>query len=328
MIPWQEAWQRALYGESGFYRRPEGPRGHFTTAAHGGLGDALAATVLGLADAHGLHGVLDLGAGRGELLRALHRADPARPLVGVDVVDRPADLDPGTGWVRSPGGAGLPAPDALAVAGVAEPADWLVVANEWLDVVPCPVAEADDDGALRLVLVDGDAPVPVGAEALGAPLSGDDLRWAHQWWPGPWEPGRRVEVGLPRDSAWGSMVTTWQPGLALAVDYAHTRSDRPAAGTLVGYRDGTTCAPVPDGSSDLTAHVAVDSLPHQVERLTQREAVRRHGPPARTPEHDRARTDPAGYLADLAAASAAGALTAPGLGDFVWVLSRPPSPVT
>jgi len=31
--------------------------------------------------------------------------------------------------------------------------DALVFANEWLDVVPCPIAELDQDGELREVLV-------------------------------------------------------------------------------------------------------------------------------------------------------------------------------
>ena len=32
--------------------------------------------------------------------------------------------------------------------------DTLVVANEWLDVVPCTIAEVDENGELREVLVD------------------------------------------------------------------------------------------------------------------------------------------------------------------------------
>ena len=33
---WEAAWRDALYGPVGFYRRPEGPAGHFRTAAHAG----------------------------------------------------------------------------------------------------------------------------------------------------------------------------------------------------------------------------------------------------------------------------------------------------
>ena len=34
-LPWQRAWQDALYGAHGFYRRAEGPAGHFATAVQG-----------------------------------------------------------------------------------------------------------------------------------------------------------------------------------------------------------------------------------------------------------------------------------------------------
>jgi hypothetical protein len=33
-LPWEAAWREALYGERGFYRRAEGPAGHFRTATH------------------------------------------------------------------------------------------------------------------------------------------------------------------------------------------------------------------------------------------------------------------------------------------------------
>jgi len=79
---------------------------------------------------------------------------------------------------------------------------------------------------------------------------------------------------------------------------------------------------VPDGSCDLTAHVAVDSLEHD-DVTTQRDALRALGVHARTPDVTRAHTDPAGYLAALARSSAAAALTDPsGLGAFRWVLRR------
>ena len=74
---------------------------------------------------------------------------------------------------------------------------------------------------------------------------------------------------------------------------------------------------MPDGSCDLTAHVAVDSLEHD-EVTTQRAALRRSGSTSGTPDHDLARTEPAAYLAALAtASSAAAALPRPGgLGGF------------
>ncbi|WP_240917771.1 hypothetical protein [Phycicoccus sp. HDW14] len=61
----------------------------------------------------------------------------------------------------------------------------------------------------------------------------------------------------------------------------------------------------------------------QDERTTQREALRALGLDATTPDHGLATTDPAGYLAALARASAVAALTDPaGLGGFSWVLRR------
>jgi hypothetical protein len=79
---------------------------------------------------------------------------------------------------------------------------------------------------------------------------------------------------------------------------------------------------VPDGSCDLTAHVAVDSLDHDVV-TTQREALRGLGLHAAPPPQSLARADPPAYLAALARRTALAALTDPrGLGGFRWVLRR------
>ncbi|MCZ9338904.1 hypothetical protein NGM37_14085, partial [Streptomyces sp. TRM76130] len=43
------------------------------------------------------------------------------------------------------------------------------------------------------------------------------------------------------------------------VDYAHTADARPPFGTLTGFRGGRETRPVPDGSCDITAHVALDA---------------------------------------------------------------------
>src|SRR5207245_325972 len=106
--PWEHAWRRALFGPAGFYRRPEGPAGHFRTAVHAAP-STLARAVARLARASGCTGVLDLGAGRGELLTALARLEgngPALRLHGVDVVDRPALLPPAVEW--TPADRGVP----------------------------------------------------------------------------------------------------------------------------------------------------------------------------------------------------------------------------
>lgn len=314
-LPWAAAWGESLYGERGFYRSEVGPIGHFATATHGATGRVLARALLRLARDEGCTGgVVDVGAGRGELLTHLRGLDDAVPLLGVDVVDRPAGLAADVGWLTSPGGATLPS-------GLA-PRDALVVAHEWLDVVPCTVAEVDAAGTLREVLVD---PVS-GDESLGPELRGEDLRWCQEHWAGAVgagaAPGDRVEVGRTRDDAWSQLLSRLDGGVALAVDYGHRRGSRPPGGTLTAFREGREVATVPDGSCDVTAHVAVDSL-RADEVLTQREALHRLGVSARTPEHGLATRDPVSYLAGLAESGAAGALLDPaGYGGFWWVLAR------
>ena len=248
--PWQDAWTDALYGDQGFYRRPEGPAGHFRTAAHAAPRE-LAAAVARLAADAGCTAVVDVGAGRGELLRALHElgqrsgdASGVTELHGVEVAARPPELPPGVRWSHR-----VPrVPDAL------------VVAWELLDVVPCPVLEVDDDGVPRGVLVEP----ATGREHLGPPVAEADLAWCASWWPlGGLEPGDRVEVGRPRDTTWASLVAGAAiagGGLLLAVDYAHTAAQRPPLGSLSGFRAGRAVPPRPDGSGDVTAHVALDAV--------------------------------------------------------------------
>src|SRR5690606_17153550 len=134
------------------------------------------------------------------------------------------------------------------------------------------------------------------------------------------------EIGLPRDEAWASAAGTVARGLAVAVDYGHTRDTRPPFGTLTGFRDGRETAPVPDGSCDLTAHVALDACAAAVpgpggRLLTQREALRALGVTAGRPPLALASTDPAGYVRALAAAGEAAELLAPDrLGALGWPL--------
>jgi SAM-dependent MidA family methyltransferase len=311
--PWKQAWDRALYGESGFYRQVVGPAGHFSTATQGvpQIGELLAGALLSLMDREGLSTLVDVGCGRGELLEQVHRLDSRVACIGVDIVSRPP-LSTSIGWLQSPGGRGLP--DELD-----NLTDALVFANEWLDVVPCPIAELDENGELREVLVE----LQTGDERLGDPVSGADRQWCQWFWPiEGLEPGDRVEIGETRDLAWDDLLSRLVSGLAVAVDYGHTIDSRPAPGSLTGYRQGRQVLPVPDGSCDLTAHVAMDSLTHD-ELMDQRTALRQLGVSGRTPPHDLARSNPAAYLQGLSTASAATALTAlDGLGDFIWAFAR------
>jgi SAM-dependent MidA family methyltransferase len=261
VIGWDRAWARALYGPDGFYRRPEGPAGHFRTAAHAAAAE-LAAALHRLAAGLGCCAIVDVGAGRGELLTALAATDPAGAssgrarLHGVDVVARPPGLPAGIGWTANPAPQN-PLPASLDLTGA------LLIGWELLDVVPGPILETDGTGVRRQVLVDP----ATGRERLGPAATGTDLVWAGRWWPGPdGDPpaeGDRVEVGAGRDRFWADLVRRAVTGGAkalLAVDYAHSRPDRPAAGSLTGFRAGRAVPPVPDGSMDLTTHVALDSV--------------------------------------------------------------------
>ena len=306
--PWREAWWDALYGPDGFYRRDEGPAGHFTTSAHGNLGVVLAEVVAHLADQAGVCRVVDLACGRGELLAHLHDQRPDLGLVGVDVVERPDRLAPDIEWLRSPGGSALP--DEL------RELDALVLAHEWLDVVPCTIAQVDDEGVLRTVLTDAD-----GTESLGDELTGEERSWADAWWPADL-PGERVEIGLSRDEAFANLLSRNPAGLTIAVDYGHTKAARPREGTLTAYRQGMLTEAIPDGQHDLTAHVATDSLGAD-EVVTQRDLLHRLGLSATTPDHATASTDPLGYVRALARSSTIAALTDPhGLGGFHWAMTR------
>jgi SAM-dependent MidA family methyltransferase len=231
-------------------------------------------------------------------------------IVAVDVVDRPEGLDERIEWIRSPGGAALP--DELADLG-----DALVIAHEWLDVVPCDIAEVDEEGRLRYVFVDPGT----GTETLGDGLSIIDTVWASQHWPAS-RPGERVEIGRSRDLAWRDLVWRVRSGTLVAVDYGHTRAARPGGGSLAAYAGGRQVRPVPDGSCDITAHVAMDSLDHD-ELRTQREILRELGVLGRTPPIGQASSDPLGYLRALERAGAEALLIeAHGFGAFWWAVKR------
>ena len=309
-MTWREAWQRALYGSAGFYRTGGGPARHFATATHGVLGRRLATALAGLARERQLPHLIDVGAGRGELLASLREADPDLRLTGIDVVDRPKGLPDGVGWATAPGGPDLP--DSLdGLRGV------LVLAHEWLDVVPCDIAEVDDHGVLRQRTVEP----ATGVESWGQPVAGPALEWAQRHWPAT-QPGTRVEIGLARDRAWDGLLERISEGIAIAVDYGHCGGERPGDGTLTAYRKGVQVPPVPDGGCDLTAHVAMDTLDHD-DLIDQRTALRGLGLDGTTPSHTMAQADPVGYVRELERASADGALTARGgFGDFLWAIKR------
>ncbi|MEV2230377.1 SAM-dependent methyltransferase [Streptomyces phaeochromogenes] len=393
---WRPATEEALYGPSGFYRRPEGPAGHFRTSVHASpLFAGAVARLLCLVDEALAHpaelAFVDMGAGRGELVTGVLKALPAEVAsrargYAVERAARPAGLDHRIEWLPAP------PPDVTG----------LLFANEWLDNVPLDVAEVDAEGTARLVLVRED-----GTESLGEPVAGAEAEWLARWWPltgtpdsqllfpdapdsrlqlpdapddplplpdapddplpppeapdgllpapeapdgllpaedvprptedlrppaeglqGPAEglpvttQGLRAEIGLPRDAAWAAAVASLGRGLAVAVDYAHFAGARPPFGTLTGFKDGRETAPVPDGSCDITAHVALDACALPGARLlSQREALGALGVSGERPSLALASTDPTAYVRALAGAGEAAELTARGgLGDFGWLL--------
>jgi SAM-dependent MidA family methyltransferase len=328
-IGWRAAMESSLYGPDGFFvGAADGPAGHFRTSVHASpLFAGALLRLLERVDAALGHpdpfDLVDVGAGRGELLAAVRSqlagsADPrtagfADPRLAarirytaVELAPRPAGLDGDIVWRRD-------VPDTIV---------GQLVATEWLDNVPLDVAELDKDGRPRRVLVDPET----GAETLGGSLDPADISWLARWSPFTGTvPGERAEIGWPRDQAWADAVSRVRRGCALAVDYGHLRQARPVFGTLTGFLGGRQVPPVPDGSRDLTAHVAMDAVaaaggnPYLL--IDQRTALTAVGVNGARPPLDLARTDPVGYVRALSAAGAAAELLDPaGLGGHWWLL--------
>ncbi|MEU7585942.1 SAM-dependent methyltransferase [Micromonospora sp. NPDC049230] len=386
-VRWRDAMSRALYGPHGFFVADAGPADHFRTSVH--ASPAFATALLRLVsqvDATLGHpdrlDVVDVGAGRGELLRAIHQAvgvavrvsarlSPDEPslvavrpslaervrFTAVEYANRPDNLPEEINWTAE----------------IPEGITGLLIATEWLDNVPLDMAAHTEDG-WRYLLVDPAS----GTETIGDPVSPADLDWLTKWWLSPASPPstdsapspgvsgtdptsgsesgfgaarpaqgssltarsrpgcpetphsdyQRAEIGRTRDEAWADAIDKIERGLAVAVDYGHLRESRPVDGTLTGYRAGRQVPPVPDGSSDVTAHVAMDSVASAgaaVARcayslISQAEALRALGADGGRPPLSMAGTDPAGYVRALAAASSVAELTDPaGLGGHLWL---------
>jgi len=321
---WREAWETALYGPGGFYARGSAPAAHFRTSVHASDGYAGAVAellrrvdaALGQPDPVDL---VDLGAGRAELLVAVrpHLAPDLRERARLAAVELAPLAAPPPRAGDPPGAGGVRVVREVAEL---EPVTGLVFANEWLDDVPLDVVELTADGP-RLVLV-----APDGTEEPGPPPGPEDSAWLARWWPLT-EVGDRAEVGRTRDAAWAAAVGRLARGVAVAVDYGHETAARPRGGTLTGYRAGAQVPPVPDGSCNLTAHVALDSVAAAGRtagagdtRLDdQRSALMSLGVDPRRPPLDPA--DPAAYLAALRRAGEAAELTdRAGLGGFGWLV--------
>jgi SAM-dependent MidA family methyltransferase len=318
-LPWAAAMDRALYGPEGFFRRPTGPGAHFRTSVHASpLFGTAVLRLLREVDAALGHpdrlSLVDIGAGHAELLTGVLGQLGDDPLsrrlrpIAVELADRPAGLPDAIEWLPRP---------PKGVSG-------LIIANEWLDNVPCDVVELGRNGP-RLVEV-----APDGSERLADEPNDSQQAWLEHWWP-TWRMGRigdRAEIGLLRDAAWARAVEALDEGVAVAIDYAHAVDSRPPLGSLTGYAEGRQVPPIPDGRRDLTAHVALDACAAAAEhvadwsrRLDQRTALRRLGITGARPDLATAAADPIGYVRALSRASAAAELTDPaGLGRFTWLV--------
>lgn len=313
---WSVAMDRALYGAAGLYVTGPGASGHFRTSASPSVREIFAGAVAQLLDRvdaalgrPAQFDLVDVGAGSAALLESvlgLLRTD-VRGRVRPIVVERrraPATLPPRVIWRAT-------VPEMTG----------LLIANEWLDNVPIDVVEDGVAGAAVLVVDD------TGAELPGPPPSPQEAAWLARWWPS----GPRRELGLRRDEAWSEAVSRLVRGVAVAIDYTHVAGQRPPYGTLTGFRAGRETTPIPDGSCDVTAHVAIDSVlaagagagaAHgRVVRtlLTdQRTALRALGVTGRRPAYA---ADPGGYAAALQRTSdAAELIDATGLGGFSWLM--------
>ena len=311
-VPWFDAWVAASSGPAGFWLQNQ-PAEHFRTAS--AAGPELAGAVLALLDRRlDVRGVLEVGAGDGRLLEELHWQRPDLRLAGTDLRPRPVGLPGAVGWVQdrwdvSTGGWASGGVERL-LAGCGEPV--LLLAVEWLDDLPCRLGVRTDAGWAEL-----DAQL-----RPAAPLGAADQAWLRTWWPD----GERVEAGSTRDEAWAWLVAALAGpgGLALAVDYGHERTGRPAAGSLAAYRSGRLVAVRPAADRNLTAHVAVDALAAAGERAGARTLLRSRQADALADlmPAPAGGTDP---LDDLVTRSRRAALTGPaGWGGHWWLLQEVP----
>jgi SAM-dependent MidA family methyltransferase len=308
-----------------FYRR-EIPHDHFETSTHPGPELALALALLAI-DTDACLGkpeyfdLVDVGAGQGELMEALlihldrlapDLAGRCRP-VAVDLRPSPARDSRLTWWA---GDARQVMPDSYPDGVIG-----LVIAHEWLDDIACSVVQRSAAGQVHYVHVDTSS----GVESIGDVVADDEnAEWLRHWW---WPVSDRAEIGLNRDQAWSAICGLINRGRAVAIDYGHTRLQRErgefSQGTLRAYRSGNLVRPIPDGSCNITAHVALDSCAQAGGgrwRISyQREALSGLSIPLPNPQL--ASTDPMSYIQQFESHLRVQALRrSPGPGSMGWLV--------
>lgn len=278
MTSWAQAWRSASTGPRGFYRTHKA-EDEFRTSIHvdSSVADTLAAFVHAACQqsAPAEFAVIDVGSGSGQLLADLAKClPPGCSYVGIDIRPRPTGLPEPIEWIQrtiDETTENITGRDGN-LAGV-------LIAHEFLDDIPCDVVELDENLRPRLVLVDP----ATGREEIGPGLAdpacvrylespNEALAWLERWWP-PTRPLARREIGLARDRVWARLRRVLASGTAIAIDYGHRHSDRATglwdAGTIKGFAAGRVRRPIPDGSCNITANVALDSCAGPGARLTQ-----------------------------------------------------------
>ena len=94
---WFDAWVESAYGADGFWRR-HWPDEHFRTATS--TSPLIAETLAAVLDRLRIAAVVDVGAGRGQLLSGAGRLRPGLRLAGIDLRPRPESLPAGVDWAE------------------------------------------------------------------------------------------------------------------------------------------------------------------------------------------------------------------------------------
>jgi SAM-dependent MidA family methyltransferase len=205
--------------------------------------------------------VVEAGAGRGALAKAVLAAEPAcRPALRYVAVERSAAL-------RRQHPAGVESVAAMP----AEPFTGVVLANELLDNLPFGLLELRPDGwaEVRVTSSLTELAVPVG-EPFEARLAPDA------------EVGARVPVQRAARRWVAEALARVERGRVVVVDYADTTPSlarRPWTDWVRTYRGhGRGRSPLADlGLQDVTCEVAVDQLPAPASDTSQVEFLRAHG---------------------------------------------------